>query len=338
MIVLNHPRRLLHEIIKRSDTDLKSVSEKLGKNHAYLQQYLTRGTPRVLSDAIREGLGRILGLDPNIFREEDDPLRVDFAVNDYTPQHTGQHTGTYDNAAASSDTAAGREAPMVFGQGAAMHGFADGSAERINWDDQSTRPKKRGRPRKDPIMPSESHTWRGSAYYGIRDTNAAGYSSGYPAGYELPAGQTEGVVHIPEYASFPFAPYTTGRGKLQLDMMQERWPSPIVHWSIPYDFIRSYSGEARNLVILRVSGNAMEPEYHVGDRILVDLENTTPSPEGVFLVSDGVSVVMKRLEVVFGSEPPVLGVKSDHPAYDSWRCALSDLVIYGRVVGKWSWK
>lgn len=80
MIVLNLPRRILLELIKRANTDLKSVSERLGRNHAYLQQYISRGTPRILGEQVRKDLGKILGVNPNVFLEENDPRRVDIEV------------------------------------------------------------------------------------------------------------------------------------------------------------------------------------------------------------------------------------------------------------------
>jgi hypothetical protein len=42
---------------------LKSASEAIGKNHAYLQQYITTGKPRWLPETVREALVRNHGLD-----------------------------------------------------------------------------------------------------------------------------------------------------------------------------------------------------------------------------------------------------------------------------------
>ena len=40
---------------------LKSASEKLGRNHAYLQQFVQRGTPARLPEDVRRELAALLG-------------------------------------------------------------------------------------------------------------------------------------------------------------------------------------------------------------------------------------------------------------------------------------
>lgn len=56
-------REMLHERLR--DMNLAALSRGAGRNHAYFQQYLERGTPRVLPEDIRDYLAPILGLQPN---------------------------------------------------------------------------------------------------------------------------------------------------------------------------------------------------------------------------------------------------------------------------------
>lgn len=63
------PRRLLEQLMTERDTNAKHLSEKvLGHNHAYINQYLNKNTPRELGEADREKLGRYFGVDPDRFR------------------------------------------------------------------------------------------------------------------------------------------------------------------------------------------------------------------------------------------------------------------------------
>src|SRR5690349_20074745 len=54
---------------------LKSASEKLGRNHAYLQQFVQRGTPARLPEDVRSGLAVLLGIDEEALRGEAPPRR-----------------------------------------------------------------------------------------------------------------------------------------------------------------------------------------------------------------------------------------------------------------------
>jgi phage repressor protein C with HTH and peptisase S24 domain len=53
---------------------LKSASEKLGRNHAYLQQFVQRGTPARLPEDVRRDLATLLGVAEDALRGEA-PLR-----------------------------------------------------------------------------------------------------------------------------------------------------------------------------------------------------------------------------------------------------------------------
>lgn len=65
---LDAARLHLLKLIAEQDTDLTSVSRAIEKNHAYLQQYIQRGTPRVLPEEVREQLAARLGGSPDDFR------------------------------------------------------------------------------------------------------------------------------------------------------------------------------------------------------------------------------------------------------------------------------
>ena len=56
-------RKRIRQLIGEKNIDLKSLSLALGKNHAYLQQYLERGIPKQLSERSRMLLAEQLEVD-----------------------------------------------------------------------------------------------------------------------------------------------------------------------------------------------------------------------------------------------------------------------------------
>lgn len=56
-------RKRIRQLIGDKNLDLKSLSLALGKNHAYLQQYLERGIPKELNERSRMLLAEQLGVD-----------------------------------------------------------------------------------------------------------------------------------------------------------------------------------------------------------------------------------------------------------------------------------
>lgn len=70
------PVRLeLLKLVRERDTDLKNVSLALGRNAAYLHQFVHRGTPKVLSEDVREQLAKHLGCDEDKLRHRKVPGR-----------------------------------------------------------------------------------------------------------------------------------------------------------------------------------------------------------------------------------------------------------------------
>ena len=57
-MILDPVRIRLLKLIQTRDTDLKKVSVALGKNAAYIHQFIYRGTPKVLPEDVREVVER----------------------------------------------------------------------------------------------------------------------------------------------------------------------------------------------------------------------------------------------------------------------------------------
>jgi len=109
-------------------------------------------------------------------------------------------------------------------------------------------------------------------------------------------------------------------------------------WSVPRDVIKIGSRTAgANLKMLTILGDEMEPTFRMNDRILVDTSDIRPSPAGVFVVWDGMSLVVRRIEMIAGSEPVRLRVSTDSPKYQPVERLHAETLIQGRVIARWSW-
>jgi phage repressor protein C with HTH and peptisase S24 domain len=69
---------------------LKSASEKLGRNHAYLQQFVQRGTPMRLPEDVRRDLAALLGVAEDALRGEAPPRRAERARSEPRPAGLGE--------------------------------------------------------------------------------------------------------------------------------------------------------------------------------------------------------------------------------------------------------
>jgi transcriptional regulator with XRE-family HTH domain len=109
-------------------------------------------------------------------------------------------------------------------------------------------------------------------------------------------------------------------------------------WQIPTAIIRAYStAPANELRIITVMGDSMEPALQPGQRILVDTGDKKPSPPGIFVVWDGLGLVVKRVQMLPHSDPVRVKITSDNPKYDPYERTLDEAYIQGRVIGQWRW-
>lgn len=113
----------------------------------------------------------------------------------------------------------------------------------------------------------------------------------------------------------------------------------IFEWSVPQSFADEVptNSRASKLFIFRVVGDSMSPDFRPGDRVLVNAMDRSPSPSGAFVVFDGVSLVIKFVEVVPYSDPISVRLISANERYQSYERLLDEAHIQGRVVGRWEW-
>jgi len=112
----------------------------------------------------------------------------------------------------------------------------------------------------------------------------------------------------------------------------------VAEWQVPTGIVRGYStAPAAELRIITVIGDSMEPTLLPGQRILVDTGDRKPSPPGIFVVWDGLGLVVKRIQLLPHSEPPRVKIASDNAKYDPYERAIDEAYIQGRVIGQWRW-
>ena len=95
---MDDARRALDELIQQRGVNYSSVSRLLGRNAAYIQQYIRRGSPRQLDEQDRSVLARFFGVDEKILgaparRSGPDPAV--FFVQLLLSQHDARHVGVH---------------------------------------------------------------------------------------------------------------------------------------------------------------------------------------------------------------------------------------------------
>ena len=110
-------------------------------------------------------------------------------------------------------------------------------------------------------------------------------------------------------------------------------------WLVPRDLFAGHTTAPMGaLRVISVQGDSMEPELMPGTRVVVDTEDTRPSPPGLFVVWDGLATVIKRVMFVPNSDPPTVRIMSDNPKYPAYERTADEVHIRGRVIGHWRWR
>ncbi|MDA0781314.1 MAG: LexA family transcriptional regulator [Rickettsiales bacterium] len=87
-----------------------------------------------------------------------------------------------------------------------------------------------------------------------------------------------------------------------------------------------------NIRSLIINGDYMSPTLQNGDIALIDISKKTPNPPGIYILYDGLGLVVKRLESIKKSNENVIYVTADNKNYKSYECSLSELNIIGRII------
>lgn len=131
---------------------------------------------------------------------------------------------------------------------------------------------------------------------------------------------------------------SAGHGLEPAQLIGQGAEAVLAEWTMPADLIRAHTTASSELAIIRVEGDSMEPDYRPGERVLVDRSRRKPSPPGVFVVWDGMGLVLKRVELVPGSDAKRIRLSSINDGYMPYEIDVDDYTIIARVIGKWVWR
>lgn len=122
-----------------------------------------------------------------------------------------------------------------------------------------------------------------------------------------------------------------------IEILHEREDEAVVaRYGFPREGFRQLFGAAPERVrIVEVIGDSMAPTLLPGQRVLVDTNDVRPSPPGIFVVWDGMGLVLKRVEFVPHSDPPTVRILSDNARYPAYERPVGEAWIQGRVIGGW---
>lgn len=105
------------------------------------------------------------------------------------------------------------------------------------------------------------------------------------------------------------------------------------HWQLPDDYLRELGVRPARAFVVEIKGDSMSPTLESGDRVMVDMEDRTPSPPGVFALWDGIGLVVKRLDPVLDDgDDPKIAIISDNAKHRAYERTMAEINIIGRVV------
>ncbi|SPL65406.1 LexA family transcriptional regulator [Ochrobactrum soli] len=114
-------------------------------------------------------------------------------------------------------------------------------------------------------------------------------------------------------------------------------------WDMPKDFLEVgldiHNDCAR---VMEIVGDYMYDPYNPtapgslfpGDSVIIDMNDTRPTPPGAFAVYDGDAVSVKMVEVLPSEGPPLVRITGRNPRYEGYERSASDVPIVGRVKAK----
>lgn len=152
---------------------------------------------------------------------------------------------------------------------------------------------------------------------------------------ERPTESDAGEAAPPPDARVAAVPELTVEAGAGLTALNDDFPPETRRWYLPLDAIREAGpANARDLRIVSVRGDSMEPVLSAGDRLVIDTGHRVPETGELCVLWDGNGLVAKRVEYVQGSSPPQLRLISANAKYAPYTCLAQDASVVGKAV--WS--
>ncbi|MBQ5783612.1 MAG: S24 family peptidase [Bacteroidales bacterium] len=100
-------------------------------------------------------------------------------------------------------------------------------------------------------------------------------------------------------------------------------------WKLPMaDFKSIVAGAPKNIKMLRVQGDSMQPTINEGDFVWVDISNNFVGSDGIYLIRMATGLAVKRLQSGLNN----IVIKSDNSSYSDITAEVGEIKIVGKVV------
>ena len=107
----------------------------------------------------------------------------------------------------------------------------------------------------------------------------------------------------------------------------------VEQWHFPIEWPRNHGfGQIESLKLITVSGDSMAPSLLHGDIVMIDTSDHTASPLGIFILNDGLGLVIKQIESIPNIAPVTLRIFSENTAGGAYDRSIQEVHIIGRVV------
>jgi hypothetical protein len=108
-------------------------------------------------------------------------------------------------------------------------------------------------------------------------------------------------------------------------------------WDMPESLSRRQTSSelsVQHTIVFQVQEKAMEPDYQEDAYIAVDLSRTTPSPSGIFLVSDGYGRMIRHCEKIDIDGEVHIRISAIADGFTAQTLKLNEFTVLGQVIGK----
>lgn len=103
----------------------------------------------------------------------------------------------------------------------------------------------------------------------------------------------------------------------------------IGSWCMPSDLFKHISSSSpKNIKMIQVYGDSMQPTLKAGDWVLVDISHNYPDNDGLFVLWLTTGLAVKRIQGGLNS----LIIHSDNPQYKDITASSEDIRIVGKVI------
>jgi SOS-response transcriptional repressor LexA len=146
-------------------------------------------------------------------------------------------------------------------------------------------------------------------------------------------GVPEALLGGPDQAGSRIAPEPAQHRLLEVPFLKgAALPPGAAHLRIDGSLLARLSAQrAASLAALVVDGDSMSPTLLAGDHLLVDLSDNSPPRDGLYVIENEATPLVKRLSVNPATHR--VAILSDNAAYPSFPdCSAASIGIIGRVV------